>query len=130
MSSGDEDSAVRFQRYTSTGWAKEELCWFDGGSAIAAKRVIHAAIVIEAENRELKIRRSCRENFPVGLNGDGKCRSSIGATDQDLTAGPEPRIESAIGVVTQQTGLLRILSGWDRPGHQDLAITLESPGIR
>src|SRR6266853_143898 len=60
---------------------------------------------------ETRIRRGCRENFPVGLNGNGKCRSSIAASDHDFTAGPEPRIESAIGVVTQQTGLLRILSG-------------------
>src|SRR6476660_5628219 len=111
MCSGDEDSAVRLQRDTSTGWPKKGLSWLNGCSTIIAKRVVHAAITIEAENRQLKISRSRRENFPVGLNGDGKCRSSIAATDQDVTAGREPRVESAIGVVTQQNGLVRILNG-------------------
>src|SRR5438445_11661907 len=100
MSTGDEDSAVRFQRYTSTGWSKEKPCCLDDGSASAAKRAIHAAIGIETENREKKIRRSHRDNFPVGLNGDRKCWSSSVATDQAFTAGPEPRIDTAIVAVT------------------------------
>src|SRR6476620_4272910 len=130
MCSGDEDSAVRLQRDTSTGWPKKGLSWLDGCGTIIAKRVVHAATTIKAENRQLKIGRSRRENFPVGLNGDGKCRSGISARDQHLAADPEIRIERTISVVTQKAGLLLILISCNKPSYYDLAITLESPGIR
>src|SRR6476660_4406502 len=130
MCSGDEDSAVRSQRDTSTSYPQKRLSWLNGCSTIVAKRVVHAAITIEAENRQLKISRSRRENFPVGLNGDGKCRSGISAPDHNLAADAEIRIERTISFVTQEAGLFRILISCNKPSYHDLAITLESPGIR
>lgn len=123
-SGSDENLAVRLHGHTSTSWRKEESGCLDRYSAVAAEGAVRAAVRIEAENREAKIIGSRRENFPVRLNGHGKRGAGVSASDHHLAPGAEIRIERTIGVVTQETRLLIVLAGWDRPGYHDLAVTL------
>ena len=117
------------QGYTSTGWRKEESGCLDRYRSVVAKRIVHAAISIEAENRQPKISGSRRENFPISLNGHSKRRSGVRGTNQYFSTGAKTGIQSTIGVVAQQARLLAVLHRCDRSGYYDLPITLEGCSI-